>query len=225
MEDLQKRINRRSEARDDIRKRKQGCKINVIGQADQETKSHVDEKRIATGTSTADESFTSETSGDCQSDSDDSSDMSDQAEEKEVIRHKNVLSSPPPKNSSRSTTQPLKSHNRSKGQTKLKQETNDFYTSEIEEQWQLIKSMRRRQEAALRAAEKEREETKAWAAGEKEKLNKWKDQQRSLIQKERQRASNSKMINERKKRQEKLEEQAAEASQMSYRKVKKKLNL
>lgn len=223
MEDLQKRINRRSEARDNIRKRKQGCKINVTGQSNEETKSHVDEKRLAIDTSTADESFTSETSGDCQSDSDDSSDMSYQAEEKEVIRHKNVLSSPPPKNSSRSTTQPLKSHNRSKGQTKLKQETNDFYTSEIEEQWQLIKSMRRRQEAALRAAEKEREETKAWAAGEKEKLNKWKDQQRSLIQKERQRASNSKMINERKKRQEKLEEQAAEASQMSYRKVKEEI--
>jgi hypothetical protein len=228
MEDLQKRINRRLEARDDIRKRKQGCKIQVEGQSKEDMKSALNEKIIATATPNesklTDESFDSTSSDDSQSESDNSSEMSCQAEDKEVIRQKKVYSSPAPKNRSHSVSKSFKSNTTSKCPPKLKDETNEFFTSEIEEQWQLIKSMRRRQEAALRAAEKEREETKAWAAGEKEKLNKWKDHQRSLIQKERQRASNSMMINERKKRQEKLEEQVAEASQMSYRKVKEEID-
>mmetsp|Transcript_15320 Transcript_15320/g.28846 ORF Transcript_15320/g.28846 Transcript_15320/m.28846 type:complete len:847 (+) Transcript_15320:1213-3753(+) len=216
MEDLQKRINRRLEARDDIRKRKQGCKIQVVGRINEE----VDNKGIATAASNeitvADESYDSVTSNDSQSKSDISSDMSYQAIGTQDGNCRNkVLSSPPPTNC-------LKSESRSKCHPK-KQETNKCSSSEIEEQWQLIKSMRRRQEAALRAAEKEREVTKAWAAGEKEKLNKWKDNQRSLIQKERQRASNSLMLNERMKRQGKLEEQAAEASQLSYRKVREEI--
>mmetsp|Transcript_8801 Transcript_8801/g.19739 ORF Transcript_8801/g.19739 Transcript_8801/m.19739 type:complete len:1482 (-) Transcript_8801:451-4896(-) len=67
-----------------------------------------------------------------------------------------------------------------------------------EEQWALIKNMRRRQEAALREAEGERERAKAWATAEKESVQKWASEQRALIKKDRHKAANAALIASRK---------------------------
>jgi len=63
-----------------------------------------------------------------------------------------------------------------------------------EEQMALIQSMRRRQEAALREAEGERERAKAWAAAEKESVKKWVEEQRALIRKDRHKAANAALL-------------------------------
>lgn len=56
-------------------------------------------------------------------------------------------------------------------------------------------------------------------------MKKWKDTQRSLIQKEKQRAANSAMIAQRKQRKETLEEQAAEEARCSYRQMRKEIEV
>mmetsp|Transcript_2197 Transcript_2197/g.5047 ORF Transcript_2197/g.5047 Transcript_2197/m.5047 type:complete len:496 (-) Transcript_2197:63-1550(-) len=66
-----------------------------------------------------------------------------------------------------------------------------------DEQWALIKSMRRRQEAALRDAEQERETVQAWAVSERESVKKWADEQRELIRREKHRASTAAMASQR----------------------------
>ncbi|KAL3792630.1 hypothetical protein ACHAW5_010456 [Stephanodiscus triporus] len=63
-----------------------------------------------------------------------------------------------------------------------------------EGQWALIKNMRRRQEVALREAEGERERAKAWAAAEKESVQKWVNEQRALIKKDRHKAANAALV-------------------------------
>jgi len=63
-----------------------------------------------------------------------------------------------------------------------------------EEQMALIQNMRRRQEAALREAEGERERAKAWAAAEKESVKKWVEEQRALIRKDRHKAANAALL-------------------------------
>jgi hypothetical protein len=71
-----------------------------------------------------------------------------------------------------------------------------------DEQWSLLKSMRRRQEAALRDAEQERETVRSWAASEKESVTKWANEQRSLIRKERHRASTATLASHRERQKE-----------------------
>ncbi|KAL7470358.1 hypothetical protein ACHAXS_010631 [Conticribra weissflogii] len=63
-----------------------------------------------------------------------------------------------------------------------------------EEQWSLIKNMRKRQEAALREAEGELQRAKAWAAAERESVHKWADEQRELIRKDRHKAANAALL-------------------------------
>ncbi|KAL7552532.1 hypothetical protein ACHAWF_015778 [Thalassiosira exigua] len=74
---------------------------------------------------------------------------------------------------------------------------------EEEEQRALIKNMRRRQEAALREAEGERERAKAWAAAERESVRKWAEEQRALIKKDRHRAANAALLASKKAAREK----------------------
>eukprot|EP00804_Cyclotella_cryptica_P020578 CCRYP_003421-RB/>CCRYP_003421-RB protein AED:0.29 eAED:0.29 QI:384/1/1/1/1/1/3/1153/1159 len=62
------------------------------------------------------------------------------------------------------------------------------------EEWALIKNMRKRQEAALREAEGERERAKAWALAEIESTKKWVEEQRALIKKDRHKAANAALL-------------------------------
>mmetsp|Transcript_15716 Transcript_15716/g.22358 ORF Transcript_15716/g.22358 Transcript_15716/m.22358 type:complete len:773 (+) Transcript_15716:81-2399(+) len=83
---------------------------------------------------------------------------------------------------------------------------------EAKEQWRIIKSMRKRQESALTAAEREREEVRSWAESERAKVKKWVENQRSLVQKEKQRCSNAVMASQRQRKREELEERAVAAN-------------
>lgn len=100
-----------------------------------------------------------------------------------------------------------------------------------EEQWALIKNMRKRQEAALREAEGERErvsccfgsslhchvayiscfnylvnhQAKAWAVAEKESVQKWAKEQRAAIEKYRHKAANAALIASKESNKGKLE--------------------
>ena len=76
-----------------------------------------------------------------------------------------------------------------------------------DEQWSLLKSMRRRQEAALRDAEQERETVRSWAISEKESVTKWANEQRSLIRKERHRASTAALASHRERQKEEKQQQ------------------
>ena len=78
-----------------------------------------------------------------------------------------------------------------------------------DEQWSLLKSMRRRQEAALRDAEQERETVRSWAASEKESVTKWANEQRSLVRRERHRASTVALASHRERQKEEKEQQDA----------------
>lgn len=78
-----------------------------------------------------------------------------------------------------------------------------------DEQWSLLKSMRRRQEAALRDAEQERETVRSWAMSEKEAVTKWANEQRSLIRKERHRASTAALASHRERQKEEKQQQEA----------------
>ena len=78
-----------------------------------------------------------------------------------------------------------------------------------DEQWSLLKSMRRRQEAALRDAEQEREAVRSWAMSEKESVTKWSNEQRSLIRKERHRASTAALASHRERQKEEKQQQGA----------------
>ncbi|KAL7520761.1 hypothetical protein ACHAWX_005470 [Stephanocyclus meneghinianus] len=62
------------------------------------------------------------------------------------------------------------------------------------EEWALIKNMRKRQEAALREAEGERERAKAWALAEIDSTKKWVEEQRALIKKDRHKAANAALL-------------------------------
>jgi hypothetical protein len=53
---------------------------------------------------------------------------------------------------------------------------------------------------------------------------KWKDNQRTLIQKEKQRTANCAMVSKRKKRKEKLEEQAAEEARFSHKRTREEID-
>lgn len=239
IEDLQKRIHRRQQAREDMQCKPRGCKIKVMEQKiESQFEENLDKKQEchqpspSSSSSAGDgESVCSDYSSDgFDGDSNGSSSRSkakiiQESRTKSRIRNQHlklpqkgqrmVLSTKMQSPFKPTTT--IKNNNRPSS-------TKDFNTPEIEDQWQLIKSMRRRQEAALRAAEKERDETAAWAASEKDKLNKWKDQQRSLIQKEKQRVMNSAMVSEQKKRHGRLEEQAAEADQFSQRRAREEID-
>mmetsp|Transcript_6311 Transcript_6311/g.13730 ORF Transcript_6311/g.13730 Transcript_6311/m.13730 type:complete len:1464 (+) Transcript_6311:110-4501(+) len=81
-----------------------------------------------------------------------------------------------------------------------------------EEQWALIKNMRKRQEAALREAEGERERAKAWASTEKESVKKWAAEQRALIKKDRHKAANAALIASKKANKERHYEEQQEAT-------------
>ncbi len=158
-ENLQKRIERRQRAREEIRKGKtNGCKMQVVDQTSETN----DEKIAQHGVSyqegkKADDRYEVESSS---SDSDTSSFEesygSDNFEEEEETPSRKMQSKCRPKPRSGKIRSPLKVINKSR--CNQKQKTKDFQSPELEEQWQVIKSMRRRQESALRAAEKEREE-------------------------------------------------------------------
>ena len=70
-------------------------------------------------------------------------------------------------------------------------------TQRNDEQWQLLKCMRRRQEVALREAEKERETARAWAATERQEVAQWAEEQKDHIRKERHRATTEAMASAR----------------------------
>ena len=108
---------------------------------------------------------------------------------------------------SRSSSRPRSSMQRSNNSNKPDNNasSSDFDSKALEEmkkkeeeQMALIKNMRRRQEAALREAEGERERAKAWAAAEKESVKKWVEEQRALIRKDRHKAANAALLATRK---------------------------
>uniref|UniRef100_A0A7S4JIU0 Centromere protein J C-terminal domain-containing protein n=1 Tax=Odontella aurita TaxID=265563 RepID=A0A7S4JIU0_9STRA len=80
-----------------------------------------------------------------------------------------------------------------------------------DEKWQVLKSMKRRQELALREAERERETARAWAASERESIKKWATEQRALIKKERHRAANAAMATQREMHQQQRQRDALNA--------------
>ena len=237
VEDLNKRIHRRQQAREEIHSR--GCKVQVMD--------HEGDKKCDKSLEEAQECHQSLQASSQSSESDDGSMSSNSSEKSDNISdnfsfhskdEKMEVSKPEPRRRKRqlklpqkrqtihkkaTMCSPLKLMNKVKNKNRLSS-TKDLRTPEMEEQWQLMKSMRRRQEAALQTAEKEREETNAWAASEKDKVNKWKDNQRSLILKEKQRTMNSAMVSQRKKRHELLEEQAAEAVQFSQKRARAEID-
>mmetsp|Transcript_12067 Transcript_12067/g.18015 ORF Transcript_12067/g.18015 Transcript_12067/m.18015 type:complete len:599 (-) Transcript_12067:245-2041(-) len=91
---------------------------------------------------------------------------------------------------------PLKQSNRTKFD---KDEDEQERQGQYNEQWQMLKSMRKRQEVALREAERERETARAWAIAERENTQKWVKEQRALIQRDRHRTTNAAMVLQRKK--------------------------
>ncbi|GFH54820.1 hypothetical protein CTEN210_11296 [Chaetoceros tenuissimus] len=238
LEDLKKRIDRRQKAREDIQKKKNGCKVQVSDIVDASEKEMTQGKRGSSTNpndsqhsvdgSSCESSSNSSYSLESEEDSNDDKSSSDIERVKETKSRVIKESTRQSKHQSKERMNPKRTLSTRLDKDMKRRSTSnskmEFKSPEIEEQWQLIKSMRRRQETALRNAEKEREETKAWAAAEKEKLNRWKDQQRTLIEKEKKRVNNSIMISQRKKRQEKLEEQAAEAVQFSSKKAREEIN-
>ena len=240
IEDLQKRINRRQQAREDMQSKTRGCKIKVMEQKiESQFDENLDKKQECHQPSPSGSSSASDSESACSDYSSDgfdgdSDNSSSHSMEKKIqepgtkSRRRNQHLKLPQKGQRMVKSTNMRSPFR-KPSTTVKNDkglssAKDFRTPEMEEQWQLIKSMRRRQEAALRAAEKEREETTAWAASEKDKVNKWKDQQRSLVQKEKQRVMNNAMVSEQKKRHGRLEEQAAEADQFSQRRAREEID-
>lgn len=236
IEDLQKRIHRRQQAREDMQSKTRGCKIEVMEQKrESKCDENLDKKQECHQPSPSSSSSASDGESVCSDyssdgfdgDSDDSSKAKKTQEPRTKSRKRNQHLKLPQTGQrmvkSANMQSPFKPTTTVKNNNRPSS-AKDFQTPEMKEQWQLIKSMRRRQEAALRAVEKEREETKAWAASEKDKVNKWKDQQRSLIQKEKQRAMNSSMVSQRKQRRGRLEEQAAEAAQFSQRRAREEID-
>lgn len=238
LEDLKKRIDRRQKAREDIQKKKSGCKVQVsdivdaseneITQTNRGSSPNPNDAKQSIDSSSSASSSNSSYSMESEDDSNDDTSSSDIASVKEIRTRVVKESNRQSKHQTKERINPKRTPSTRLDKNMTRRSTSnskmEFKSPEIEEQWQLIKSMRRRQETALRNAEKEREETKAWATAEKEKLNKWKNQQRTLIEKEKKRVNNSIMISQRKKRQEKLEEQAAEAVQFSSKKAREEIN-
>jgi hypothetical protein len=159
-ENLQKRIERRQRAREEIHRNttKGGCKIQVIDQ--DQVKEHVvqhftikndEEEEVSTSDTSSDEA--SSVSDSFVEESDDSGECEEGATSRQTTSCKRPMKS---NKHARSSLKPI---NKLKGSSKQKT-SKDFQTPEMEEQWQVIKSMRRRQESALRAAEKDREEVR-----------------------------------------------------------------
>ena len=176
MENLQKRIDRRQRAREEIRRGRGGCKVQVTKQQEVgsermvrsdkvpiSAKNGIEDESSYSDTShdgTASESSGEETLSSLQTKGEERAEAKQQArgfDQKKQHRKKSVSYSP-----KRNVRSPVKASCskllvKSKGKTSKTVE-NKFEMPHFEEQWQVIKSMRKRQETALRAAEKDREE-------------------------------------------------------------------
>ena len=169
MENLKKRIDLRQNAREDIiRRHKKGCNVQVGDQGSIEKKvgqkcSEEDEcSDDEDGEDNEEVTSDAYSSFDEPDDDDDSEDEDEDEQELKTVQKKTlckrrVVGKKTPVRS------PLKPLNKANGASNASS-SKGFQTPEMEEQWQVIKSMRRRQEAALRAAEKDREEVSLNAA-------------------------------------------------------------
>jgi len=110
-------------------------------------------------------------------------------------KHPRSLSAPrPTNNKAKQQTKSGKSRNAKTSNDGDEKEGFEEWKRKEEEQWSLIKNMRKRQEAALREAEGELQRAKAWAAAERESVHKWADEQRELIRKDRHKAANAALL-------------------------------
>ena len=115
--------------------------------------------------------------------------------------------SPPPRQGTNRTSKAKSSKNKNNADNNDNDKLAfEEWKRKEEEQWALIKNMRRRQETALREAEGERERAKAYTASEKESVQKWAAEQRALIKKERHKAANAALLASKKANQERREE-------------------
>ncbi len=189
-EDLKKRIERRQCAREEIRLRKKGCKVQVVDKLSKKerTTEHKTESRSNDHDDDSEKSSPMvdiETDVDTDLDSDSDSDSSsDGSNEQCHPTSKSEVKSTPQKCMNRKERNPMirrRDAEVKKGRTVSKKKGNyspiprsgskneskcgksndiEFKSPELEEQWQVIKSMRKRQEAALRSAEMEREQVR-----------------------------------------------------------------
>lgn len=163
-ENLQKRIERRQRAREEIHRKKKGCQVQVV---DQDTMTEVKQScnRKATPGEGDIESESEYEDSDSLLESESSDEEESEEDEKSAKKEEVVVKRKRP-NASRFTKKgnknrkrsPLKPVNKIIIKSSKTAASKEFQTPEMEEQWQIIKSMRRRQETTLRAAEKEREE-------------------------------------------------------------------
>ncbi len=183
-EDLKKRLERRQCAREEIRRRKKGCKVQVVGNVSKEGKTNESKtgSRSKDGDDSSEES-SSET--DVGSDLDSDSDSScDRPNERCQENSKSEVKSTPQRCPSRKGKNSIiynrdidvkreRAISKKKGghspnpnlrnrlkSKQCKSSGTELKSPELEEQWQVIKSMRKRQEAALRSAEMEREQVR-----------------------------------------------------------------
>lgn len=162
-ENLQKRIERRQRAREEIHRNKKGCQIQVV---DQDTMTEVKQscnRKARTGEGgieseseyeDSDSLLESESSDEEESEEDEKSAKKEEVVVKRKRPNASRFTKKGNKNPKRSPLKPVNKIIKSSKPAASK----EFQTPEMEEQWQIIKSMRRRQETTLRAAEKEREE-------------------------------------------------------------------
>ncbi len=164
IENLEKRMERRDKAREEIRRSKleNNKDKKVVSEKNMERK----KQHISCDQLDVPESSSSEESSadECSSDEETECDSSDEEpiSSKEGDKHDTIKHKQPKRITGKSPAQGKKTIQRNRldkrGRCNKNNGSTGFKSAGIEEQWQVIKSMRKRQEAALRSAEKEREE-------------------------------------------------------------------
>jgi hypothetical protein len=163
IENLEKRIERREKAREEIKQNRLQKQKEIVGIENQmngkSTKDNTEDEGTKSSVESSDDSndYQSDDETEEESSNEEEISLSERLNSKRFPRKSNDFS---PKLRNKNQRRQLSSCSRiaKRGNVSNKNGIVDLKSPEIVEQWQVIKSMRKRQEAALRAAEKEREE-------------------------------------------------------------------
>ena len=153
IENLEKRIERRERARLDIKRNKSDTKV-LVAPRQVDIKTDVRNQSCDVNECTSDSESSDDESSTCSKDSENSESSIERNEY--IVKETSQHSSRMTKQNTTLDSSTKESKKRGRRRDRLK-ENNESRSPELEEQWQIIKSMRKRQEAALRSAEKERE--------------------------------------------------------------------